>query len=130
MGTMSWSVNIQVRGAPAITAATAAQTVEAIDKVEVAIDPGDADKVVDLQPGGPAAIQLIMIRSNRYGAAYSFKASDGTADAAAVTLDAPQVFTGGSVALFGVAPRQLKFSNTSPDQTANVEIFVARDATP
>jgi len=34
------------------------------------------------------------------------------------------------VALFGVVPRQLKFSNSSPDQPANVDILVARDATP
>ena len=72
-----------------------------------------------------------MIKSNRYDAAFSFKVSDGPTNSAPVTLDGPQVFTGGSVALFGRAPRQLKFSvNASSNQTAIVEIFVARDATP
>lgn len=130
MANISWNVNIQVSGGPAITASVAAQPVEATDRIEVTLSPGDADKVVDIQPSAANAIHLLMIKSDRYGAAFSFKASDGGADSLAVTLDGPQVFTGGTVALFGRAPRQLKFTNTSPDQTATLEIFVARDATP
>lgn len=130
MPSMSWNVNIQIAGSAPITAPTAAQPVEATDWVQVTIDPGDADKVVDIQPGGAAAIQLLLVKSNRYGTPFSFKASDGSTDSSAVTLDGPQVYTGGSIALFGLDPRQLKFTNTSPDQSADVAIFVARDATP
>ena len=130
MANISWNVNIQVSGGPAITASMAAQPVEATDRIEVTMSPGDTDKVVDIQPSAANAIHLLMIKCDRYGTAFSFKASDGGADSTAVTLDGPQVFTGGTVALFGRAPRQLKFTNNSPDQTATVEIFVARDATP
>jgi len=130
MASMSWKVDIQIAGSAPITAATAAQPVEATDRVEVTVDPGDADKVVDIQPGGAAAIQLLLIRSNRYGDEFSFKASDGSGDSAAVTLDGPQVYTGGGIALFGLDPHQLKFTNASPDQSADIAIFVARDATP
>ncbi len=130
MAKMNWNVNIQITGVPGFTASTAAQPVEATDRVEVVINPGDTDKVVDIQPSDASEIQLILIKSSSYGADFSFMASDGSTDSTAVTLDAPQLFTAGSVVLFGIAPRQLKFSNTSSDQIANVEIFVARDATP
>jgi len=108
----------------------AAQPVEATDRIEVTIDPGDTDKVVDIEPGGAASIQLRLVKSTRYGTPFSFKASDGSTDSSAVTLDGPQVYIGGSVALFGLDPHQLKFTNTSPDQSAAIAIFVARDATP
>lgn len=130
MPSMSWNVNIQVAGSAPITAPAAAQPVEATDSIQVTIDPGDSDKVVDIQPGGAAAIQLLLIKSNRYGTPFSFKASDGSTDSSAVTLDGPQVYSGGSIALFAVDPLQLKFTNTSPDQSADIAIFVARDATP
>ncbi len=130
MATMSWNVSIQVTGSPTVTAGTAAMPVEATDRLEILIEAGDSDKVVDIQPGGAAAIQVLMIKSTRYGSDLSYKASDGGTDTAAITLDAPQGFTGASASLFGVAPNQLKFSNTSTDQPATVEVFVARDATP
>jgi len=130
MATLSWNVNIQVTGSPTITAGTAALPVEATDRLEVLIEAGDTDKVVDIQPGPAAAILVLMIKSTRYGTDLTFKASDGGTDTAAVTLDAPQVFTGASAALFGVDPNQLKFTNSSVDQPATIEVFVARDATP
>lgn len=130
MASINWNLNVQATGQSPISIATSAQVVEAIDRVEVTLDPGASDKIVDIQPGGAATVALMLITSNLYGTAFSFKASDGVSDSSAVTLDAPQIYSNGSVALFGVDPQQLKFSNTSPDQTAQVEIFVARDATP
>lgn len=130
MANMSWNISVQIAGSTPVTAPAAAQPVEATDWIEVSIDPGDTDKVVDIQPGGAAAVQLLLIKSTRYGTPFSFKASDGSSDSGAVTLDGPQVFTGGGIALFAVDPHQLKFTNTSPDQSAAIAIFVARDATP
>lgn len=130
MGSMSWSVTLQVSGSPAVSVSRAPTDVEAIDRVEAVIAPGDNDKVLDLQPGGLDAIHVLLIKSSSYGSHISFKASDGATDSDAVVLDSPQLFSGGGVALFGVAPRQLKFTNTSVDKTAAVEIHVARDATP
>jgi len=130
MASMSWNVSVQIAGSAPVTAPAAAQPVEATDRIEVSVEPGDTDKIVDIQPGGAAAIRLLLIKSTRYGAPFSFKASDASSDSSAVTLDGPQVYTGGSITLFGIDPHQLKFTNTSADQIAAVSIFVARDATP
>jgi len=130
MATLTWSITLQVSGSSSIALSRAPVAVEATDRIEVAIAPGDSDKVVDIQPGAVAAIHVLLITSSSFGAHLSFKVSDGTTDSPAVTLDSPQIFSGGSVALFGVAPRRLKFSNTSVDKPATVDVLVARDATP
>ena len=130
MATLSWSLTIQVSGGAAVILSRPTMEVEATDRIEVSIQPGDADKVIDLQPGGSSAMHLLVIKSSSYGEHLSFKVGDGTTDSPPLTLDSPQVFSSGSVALFGVAPRQMKFTNTSSDKPASVEILVARDATP
>jgi hypothetical protein len=135
MATMSWSISVQVAGGETLTAATAAIPVEATDRIFVTVNPGDKDKVVEIQPGTASAIQLLVVKSSRYGQDLSFKVSDGKKDSSAlavVVMDAPQVFTGGSVALFGLAPQLilLTISASASGEPADVEIFVARDATP
>lgn len=130
MATISLMVTLQVAGSPAISIAGLPVASEAIDKIEATIAPGDTDKVLDIQPGGLNAVQLLVVKSSSYGAHLSFKASDGATDSGKVVLDGPQLFSGGGVALLGVAPKQCKFTNTSADKPANVEIYVARDATP
>jgi hypothetical protein len=130
MSSMSWSVTVQVSGNPAISVSRAPIDVEATDRTEVNIAPGDTDKVVEIQPSALGALHLLLIKSSSYGAHLSFKANDGAADSAAVVLDSPQLFSSSSIALFGLAPRRLKFTKTSTDKPAALEIHVARDATP
>jgi len=130
MPSMSWSVTLQISGSPALAVARAPVDVEAVDRIEAVIAPGDNNKVLDIQPGGLGAIHVLLIKSSSYGPHMSFKVSDGVADSNSVVLDSPQLFSGGGVALFNLAPRQLKLSNSSTDQSATVEILVARDATP
>jgi hypothetical protein len=130
MISVSWSVTLQVAGSPAVSVSRVPIDVEATDRIEVLIAPGDTDKVLEIQPGGLAAVQLLLIKSSSYGSHLTFKASDGTTDSSAVRLDSPQLFSGGGVALFGIAPHHLKFTNSSTDKPATVEIHVARDATP
>jgi len=130
MATLTWSITVSVSGSNPMAVSRAPVTVEATDRIEVEIAPSDANKIVDIQPGNTSALHLLLIKSSSYGAHLTFKVSDGATDSTAVTLDSPQVFSGGSVAVFGLAPRQLKFSNTSASTSANVEILVARDATP
>ncbi len=130
MPNISWVVNVQVDGRVAMSASTPAETAEAIESLQVTIAPGDADKVVDLMPGAGTSVKLVVIKSSYYGGELKFKASDGATDSDPVTLSAPQIYTGGSVALFGLNPNQLKFTNTSATKSADVAIFVARDATP
>jgi hypothetical protein len=130
MASLSWILNVAITGQLPISKSVAAHAVEAVDRIAVSVDPGAVDSIVDLQPGPASSIQFLLITSNQYGVEFSYKASDGITDSAVVQLDAPQIFTGGSASLFGLAPRQLKFSNSSVDRTADIEILVARDATP
>ena len=113
-----------------LTAASETQAVEGTSSMEVVLAVGTTDKVVELQPSKAKAIQLLIIKANVYGSHLTYKVSDGTTDSNPVTVDAPQVFTGGNVILFGVDPYKLKFSNASTTDETTVQIFVARDVTP
>jgi hypothetical protein len=128
MISVSWSITLQVTGNQALSVTRAPLDVQAIDRIEAVIAPGDSDKPLQIQPGGLAAIRLLLVTSSSYGSHISFKVSDGASDSAAVTLDSPQLFSGGGIAIFTVAPHQLKFTNTSTDKPATVQIYVARDA--
>jgi hypothetical protein len=130
MSSVTWSVTLQISGNPTVSVSQSPIQVQANDRIEALIAPGDTDKVLLIQPSGLAAVHLLLIKSSSYGSHLTFKAGDGTTDSKAVTLDGPQLFSGGGVALFGVAPHQLKFTNSSTDKPATVEINVARDATP
>lgn len=129
MADMTWTVSVQMSGGTTLTAAVAKQSVEATDSIEVTLAAATTDRVVQIQPGKAATIRLLVIKSSTYGSDLTYKVSDGASDSNAVPIDAPQVFSGGSVALFGVDPHQLKLSNAS-DKEVTALIFVARDATP
>lgn len=129
MPELMWTVSVRLDQGTALTVAAPGETVEGVDTVEVTLASGAADVVVDIQPGEAAAIRLLAIKASTYSEDLSYVASDGSSDASALTLDGPHLFSAGSVALFGLAPRQLKFSNASPDEIT-VRVFVARDATP
>jgi hypothetical protein len=132
MATVSYGFSIQVTGGPQISN-TKLATVEAYDKVEVKLDPGATDVVVDVQPGATGQIALLAISSSLYSPKITYKVADGGGDKGPFALDAPHFFSGGAVGVFGAAPKTLKFSNALPTGAANkaaIEIFVARDATP
>lgn len=129
MTDMKWTVSVQMDGGTILTAAAGEQTVEATDSIEVTLPPGTTDKVVEIQPGAATRIKLLVIKSSAYGQDLTYKVGNGTTDSASITIDAPQVFSGGSITLFGVDPLQLKLSNASAAD-ATVLILVARDATP
>lgn len=131
MANISWSTSIQVAGGPTISITEGPIAAEATDRIEVPIAAGDADKVVDLQPGDADRIHLLSIKSSHYGDGtnITFKTNDGTADSAKIKLSGPQFYSGGAAALFEKEPKVLKFSNASTSD-AQIEIFVARDATP
>jgi hypothetical protein len=130
MPTLSWTSNITVSGGPTFSAVRQTGPVEAYDRIEVTIEPGASDRTVEIQPSAASRVVVLAVQSSYYDAKLSFKASDGATDSASVTLNEPQLFAGGGIALFGLAPTSLKFSNASADKTAVVDIFVARDATP
>jgi hypothetical protein len=135
MTNLNAAASFQVPGGPTL-AVTATLAIEAYDRIDVTVAPGDADKAVEIQPGAAGRMRLLVIKSSLYDANITYTVSDGTTDSDAVTLDAPQTFMGsGAVGLFGIDPPSiLKFSNdfTGPDPTkeARIEILVGRDATP
>ncbi|HUP10204.1 MAG TPA: hypothetical protein VMU47_23835 [Caldimonas sp.] len=127
MAKLNWSITLQVAGGPTISTGQSGLDIEAVDRIDVAIDAGDTDKIVQIQPGAAGAVHLLVVTSDVYGPKLSFKASDGTTDSAKVVLDAPQLYAGGASALFGTDPQQLKLTNAGTDP-AHVTVFVARDA--
>lgn len=131
MANVSWSLSIQVAGGPTVSAREGPITAEAMDRIDVSIASGEVDKTVDLQPGPASGIHVLLIKSNQYGdgTEITFKVSDGATDGPALTLTGPQFYAGGAVMLLGLDPQSLKFSNASADP-AEIEIFIARDATP
>jgi len=131
MAEIKLSASIVVTGGPTVSLTQTPIQAEATERIEVTIAAGAPEKTVTLQPGTGASIHLITIKSNTYGDGtnISLKVSDGTTDSAAIDLSGPQIYSGGAVAWFGVDPNLLKFTNASASD-ANIEIFVARDATP
>ena len=120
---INWSYAMQIVGGP-LVAAGAALDVEAYDKITVGID-DNTTKQVDLAPGAPGAIRLVVINP--------VKASDKltySANGKDIALDAPHVLIGaGAVTLLGAAATSLALTNKT-GAVATVEILVARDATP
>lgn len=129
MGTMSWKISVTPPSGGGITADAVEEEVEATDRIEVTIDAGAVAKAVEVQPGGAADIQLLLIKSNLYSKDIQFFATDSGHDSPPIKLTSPQLFTAGGIALFGDAiPTTLKFTNSTSDPV-DVMIFVARKAT-
>jgi hypothetical protein len=130
MATLSWTTTVQVTGAPAVTLSAPPKPLEAQDYVETALEPGDADVPVAVQPGAGARVRLLAVVADRYGPELTFKVSDGAADSAAIALDEPQLFARSGIGLLGLDPKLLRLSNASPDKPALVKVYVFRDAAP
>ena len=60
MATVNVALNVQVVGGPQVPISTT-KVVEAYDKIEVSIDPGAVNKVVEIQPGTANRISLLLI---------------------------------------------------------------------
>jgi len=130
MTDINLGIDADVIGGPHITASRL-KSVEAYDKISVVINAGDTNKVVDIQPGNANKVNFLMITSDFYHSDVSYRANDGTADAAAsITLDEPHLYFGsGMMSLFTVTPKSLKFTNSNTKK-ASIEILIGRDATP
>lgn len=132
MTTINATASFQVPGGPTL-ALTSTIAVEAYDRIDVTVNPGDSGKQVEIQPGSASQIRLLVIKASLYGAKLSYVVGNGSTDSTPVILDGPQLFIGkGGVSLFGVDPKVIKFSNTETDsaKAAQIEILVGRDATP
>ena len=127
MPEMNWYLSVKVNGGASLAIPADPQEVEATDSIEVAVPKNASNLEVNLQPGAASQIQLLVIKSSRYGQDLTYTVGDGTHASKSINLDAPQLFSGGSASLFGFDPQKLKLSNTGEDAT--VSVLVARKAT-
>ena len=122
---INWSLNAQIVGGPKIMASDT-EEIEAYDKIEVTIENGAIDKVVEIQPGGADKVQFLVIKSEKYSDDLTYKVNSLTD---IIKLDALHVFIGtGAVGLLGGTPQNLSFTNELLDPVS-VEILVGRMAT-
>lgn len=137
MANVSWSISIQVAGGPTVTAREGPIPAEATDRIEVSIAAGEEDKEVSLQPGPASGIHLLLIKSSQYSSdeddeekiTFTVASSTNPPVTDTIVLSGPQFYSGGAVERLGSDLKSLKFTNKS-DEPAQIEIFIARDATP
>ncbi len=133
MANVSWSISIQVAGGPTVTAREGPIAAEATDRIEIHV-PEKSGSVagqitVDLQPGPVSSIHFLLIKSSHYGGDgenITFTVGSSTD---AIVLSGPQFYSGGAVSRLGPNVQSLAFTNNSGEE-AQIEIFIARDATP
>ena len=103
-------------------------TVEAYDKIDVAIDTGESEKPVEIQPGSSSQVQMLLIKPSKCGEELTYKVHE--ANATPIVLDQEQLFLGqGAVGLLGTELDKLFFTNGFTE-AVTIEILVGRDATP
>lgn len=138
MATINLALNVQVVGGPTVLISKS-KSVQAYDKIEVAIEPG-SEKSVEIQPGAADKVSFLLIKSSVYSSEQSlltYRVNDGTLNnfpdsndpsKPPIALDEPHLYFGlGAVSAFGLAPKILKFTNSTGTPAA-IEILVGRDA--
>ncbi|MFN6570947.1 hypothetical protein [Dendronalium sp. ChiSLP03b] len=133
MAKVNVTLTVQVVGGPTINEAKEL-VVEAYDKIDVVIEP-DKEKSIEVQPSEGKRIGFLVIKSSVYSdSTKNIKITYGIDDAGKIELDQPHLYLGsGVVSLLGNEPKILKFKNASenkPENKAELEILVGRDATP
>lgn len=116
--TITYTTGVQVADGPSILK-TANISVEAYDVVNACIEK-ESSALINLQPSVvPEDIVVVFIVSDSY-ADLTY-----TASGAPITLDKPQMYLGGQVALL-TATSVITFINASPTVDANIRIFCGR----
>jgi len=64
MATINLALNVQVVGGPTVLISKS-KSVQAYDKIEVAIEPG-SEKSVEIQPGAADKVSFLLIKSSVY----------------------------------------------------------------
>lgn len=132
MPSVSWNLTVLVSGGASVATSANSSPVEAVDRVEVSVEAGAENRVIELQPSDTAQMALLHIRTtaaSAYSSNLTFIVSDGTHETKPIQLTEPQLYTKGAMPLFGHAPKLLKVSNKT-SEAVTLEVFVARDATP
>ena len=129
MATINLALNVQVVGGPKVLISKS-QSVEAYDKIEVAIEADGAKKSVEVQPGSADDVSFLLIKSSVYSSDLKYVVNDESGDSPAIALDEPHLYFGkGAISALGKSPKTLKFTNSiTPTTPAAIEILVGRDA--
>jgi hypothetical protein len=118
------TLTVQVVEGPSLSALRTIE-VDAHDKIQVKVEAGASNKIVDVQPGGAGRVQLLAITSTRFGDQLTYKVNNA---GDAIKLDAEQLLMGaGAVGLLGGSPKTLSFTNNLAEE-ADVIILVGRKA--
>jgi len=124
-------VKVSVAGGQSVIASSGVIASEAIGEIHKDLLADDSEVSIEIQPSASGQLHALMLYSTHYGPDLTYVFSDGITDAATpLTLDGPQIYSGGNLVAIGVNPIQVKFTMASSGQDATVSIFVARDATP
>jgi hypothetical protein len=131
MSRITTTISVSIAGGQTVSASSGVIEAQATDRIDIALEPDDAEVTVDLQPGASSQLHVLLLSSTFYSPDLTYVFSDGTTDAAiTLTLDGPQLFSAGNLGAIGVNPTQIKLTMAASGKAANVSMFVARDATP
>lgn len=115
-----------VEGGPAISRQFKIE-VDAFDMIDLSVEDGAADEVVELQPGGSGQVQFLLVLADSYDPALSYKVNAGGNPSH--DLDRELLLAGeAAVGLLGFPPNDLLFTNGT-GQAIAVRVLVGRNAT-
>ena len=128
---VTWKLNLEVQSGPKVLEAKTVQ-VDAFDRIEVTVpDTTGQPKAteIDIQPGAPGKIKVLLIRSNNYGDDLTYQVHDTSTDVR-VLNDALFLAGGGSLELLDAtsAPLDKLLVTNETGKPAIVEIIVGRAA--
>lgn len=127
---ITWKLNLEVQSGPKVLEAKTVQ-VDAFDRIEVTVPDttGGSAVEIDIQPGAPGKIKVLLIRSNNYDDKLTYQVHDDQADVR-VLNDALFLVGGGSLDLLEdtSAPLDKLLVANGTGKPAIVEIIVGRAA--
>lgn len=129
---ISWKLNVEIQAGPSITVTNAVQA-DAYDRIEVKVPDSTAaptTTTVDVQPGAAGKVQLLLIRSTKYGNNLKYKVHDNTTPER-VLNDAVFLVGAGSLDLLedAAAPLDKLLVTNTTGQEVVIEVIVCRNAT-
>lgn len=129
---ISWKLNVEIQSGPNLVVTNTVQA-DAYDRIEVKVPDSTAAPTattVDVQPGAAGKVQLLLIRSTKYGDNLKYKVHDNTTPER-VLNDAVFLVGAGSLDLLEdpAAPLDKLLVTNTTGQDAVLEIIVGRTAT-
>lgn len=127
---ISWKLNLEIQSGPNVIVTSAAQA-DAYDRIEVKIPNSTANPptatIVDVQPGAPGKVKLLLIRSSKYGNNLKYRVHDNSTPEL-VLNDVLFLVGEGSLNLLSNPLDKLLVTNKT-GQDVILEIIIGRNAT-